>query len=95
MPRPRLTPGTPTVQEQMRATLEASGLPYKRVNVYGRQIVVTAWSRDAAIQWGSLLAKFARVLRVGLESKDYNQENEGSNLCPTTHPVWLTYARVE
>ena len=78
----------------MQATLEGAGLPYKRVHVYGSQIVVTAWSRDAAIRWAGLLSKFATVKRTALESRDYNEKNEGTNLRPTTHVVWLTYARI-
>lgn len=70
------------------------GLAFKRVNAFGSQIHVTCWSRGAA-------EKIARVLRAATfdvysitESVDYNEENRGTCLRPTTHAVWLVGARV-
>ena len=81
-----------TVQAQIRATLLKAGLPYKSLDVYGSQIVVTTWSMDAARQWSSLLATFATVRKTGLQSIDYAKENKGTVLKPTTLNVYRTYA---
>jgi hypothetical protein len=49
------------IHDKMKATLEATGLPYKQVECYGSQIVVTAWCQESANRWASLLARFAKV----------------------------------
>lgn len=80
-------------QDQMRAQLERSGIPYKEIECYGSQIVVTSWSHDAAKRWARLLGRFATV-RGLVHTRDYNEENRGTNLNPTTHEVWRTFACV-
>ena len=82
-----------TAQEQMKAQLAKSGIPHKEIQVFGSQIIVTSWSREAANKWAGLLAKFATVRGV-VESVDYNQANRNTTLRPTTHRVWRTGARV-
>lgn len=85
--------GLATPQAKMKATLEASGLPYKEVECYGSQIVVTCWSRDAADRWALLLARFAKFLGI-TQSVDYAKEDRGTCLLPTTVDVWRAFARV-
>jgi hypothetical protein len=50
-----------TIQEQMKGLLEKTGLPYKAIEVYGSQIVVTTVSLDSANRWVAVLSKFCRV----------------------------------
>jgi hypothetical protein len=78
----------------MKAKLQASGLPYKEVECYGAQIVVTCWSRGAADRWTLLLDRFARVTSV-VQSVDYAKKNRGTCLLPTTVDVWRVFARVD
>lgn len=49
------------IQQQMKATLERAGLPYRDIQCYGSQIVVTSTSEAAARKWALLLGKFAKV----------------------------------
>lgn len=50
-----------TTQQKIKATLEAAGLPFRAVECYGRQIVVTSQSSETANKWAALLGKFAKV----------------------------------
>lgn len=83
-----------SIQQQMKATLESTGLPYKQIECYGSQIVVTANSEDAAIKWGSLLEKFSRVRRTAFESMDEAVTQKGTCLNRTYVKVWRTFATV-
>ena len=83
-----------TPQQHMKATLTQANIPYKAIEVYGSQIVVTTWSYDAAVKWGVLLATFATIRKVALKSIDYAKENKGTCLRPTTLEVYRTYARI-
>jgi len=77
----------------MRAKLERIGLPFKGIECYGSQIVVTCWSRDAADRWASFLARFAKFLGI-TQSVDHAKENRGTCLLPTTVDVWRAFARI-
>ena len=84
-----------TPQQRMKAQLEAVGLPFKTINCYGSQIVVTAWSRDAAVKWHSLLSRLGKV-RGPVESMDrtkdasaYYKANPGLVKANFFHPVWI------
>lgn len=83
------------IQAKIKSTLESTGIPYKRIEVYGRQIVVTSWSRSAAEKWGTLLATFARVRRVALKSTERAKVNKKTNLNPSVVVVWNTYAAID
>lgn len=89
-----------TIQQQMKATLEKTGLPYKRIECYGSQIVVTAWSEEAARKWASLLSRFATVRNV-VHSREktryddhFRKENPGLVKSAFFHDVWLVGAHV-
>lgn len=82
-----------TPQEKMKARLEALGIPYKEIRVYGGQIVVTCVSVNTATKWASLLGNFAKV-RGTVQSIDYTKENKGTCLVPTTTKVWRVFATV-
>ncbi len=90
-----------TTQQKLTAALEKTGLPSKEIKVYGRQIVITAWSLEAANKWASVVAKFATVRRV-LESSEINEADKSTNqagwvpakdggMRPTFHKVWRVY----
>jgi hypothetical protein len=53
-----------TIQQQMKASLETVGLPFKDVQCYGSQIVITCVSRDTANRWVPVLRKFSTVRGV-------------------------------
>jgi len=80
-----------TPQQEIKAVLERAGLPYKTIEVYGSQIVVTCRSLDAADKWKNLLSKFA-TFRGLSHSVDYAKENKGTCLNPTTIEVWRAFA---
>ncbi len=82
-----------TIQQQLRDAMAKSGIAHKEIEVYGSQIVVTAWSRDAAVKWADLIAKFATIRGV-IESMDYNAENRNTVMLPSAHKVWRVFARV-
>lgn len=77
----------------MKAKLEAAGIPYKAIECYGSQIVVTSWCRDSAARWASLLAKFATV-RGTIETLDDAKVNRNTVLLPSKVRVWRTFARI-
>ena len=82
-----------TIQEQMKAKLEATGIPAKEIRCYGSQIMVTAWSYNAAERWAALLAKFSTVKSVKA-SVDYAKENTNTVLRPSTVNVWRVWATI-
>ena len=93
---------TMTIQEQLKAELEKAGLPYKEIQVYGSQIVITSWSRDAAVRWSSLLSRFAKI-RGTVKSVDYTEDTTYQRkLHPGyvvqdsffKHEVWRTFATI-
>lgn len=81
-----------TPQQRMRALLARTGIPYKEIDVYGSQIVITSWSLDAANRWASLIQKFA-TLRGITHSCEKNKTQKGTRLCET-HEVWRTFGVV-
>ena len=89
-----------TPQEQMKTELEKAGLPYKEIQCYGSQIVVTSWSQEAASKWVHLLNRFATV-RGTVRTRDYTKDpsgyykaNPGLVKSVFTHEVWRTFASV-
>lgn len=76
---------------RMKAKLEASGIPYKRIECYGSQIVVTSYSSDSAAKWATLLANFAKV-RGTIETLDDAVRNRNTVLRPSKVRVWRTFA---
>jgi hypothetical protein len=72
---------------------KTAGVPFKEINAYGSQVVVTCRSRDAAAKAASVLQRATfNVLKVA-KAIDYNAVNVNTNLCPTTHEVWRVWAR--
>lgn len=80
-------------QEKIKALLQKSGIPYKEIECYGSQIVVTSWCRDSADKWARLLAKFSTVRGV-VETCDYAKENKGTCLKPTRIKVYRTFSMI-
>jgi len=77
-----------TPQERMKAKLESLGLPYKEIECYGSQVMITALSESAANKWHSILCKFTTSKRP-IRSIDRNKVNENTCLNPSSHEVWL------
>jgi len=77
-----------TKQQEMKSKLEQIGLPYKEVECYGSQIVVTAHSVESANKWAMILSRFAKVRRAALESLEQTVERKYVK-------VWRTYAVIE
>ena len=88
-----MTTAPQTTQQRMADTLRQVGLPYKGINVYGRQIVVTSHCRDTAEKWAGVLAQFAQI-RAVVPAIDYAQDNKKTVMRPSTVRVWRTFARV-
>ncbi len=82
-----------TIQEQMQAKLAVTGIPAKEIKCYGSQIMITAWSRDAAERWVMFLAKFSKVQAVK-ESTDYAKENHNTVLLPSRVSVWRVWSTI-
>lgn len=83
-----------TPQEKMVAKLKSLGVPYREIEAYGSQIVVTCASEDAAIKWAGVLAKFATVRRAAVRSIDYLKVDAHLPNARRTVDVWRTFARV-
>lgn len=83
-----------TPQQRMKATLENLDIPKKQIEVYGSQIVVTSWSRNAAEQWALTLGNIAEVRGI-IHSYDYAKVNKNTCLLPSTVEVWRTFARIK
>lgn len=77
-----------TAQERMKAKLEESGITNRKIEVYGRQIVVTAASRKVADKWVGLLDLFCRKVRGPVRCLDQAKINRGTVLRPTMIRVW-------
>lgn len=84
---------TETPQAKMKARLEEMGIAYKEIEVYGSQIVVTAWSASAAKQWTELLAKFSKV-RGSTRSLDQVKVNTDPRRNRSYVTVYRVFARV-
>lgn len=89
-----------TPQQKMQEALGLCGIPAKEIKCYGSQIVITAWSRDAAEKRASLVARFA-TFRGIVESVEYTRDpshftkaNPGLVKSAFTHPVWRVFGRV-
>jgi len=83
-----------TIQTQMQAMLEKTGIPARRIHCYGSQIMITCIARDTAQKWAGLLNKFASKVRVG-EGMDDTADaekypNERRNHVIKVYRVWAT-----
>lgn len=76
-----------TIQQEIKATLERAGLPFKQIQVYGSQIVVTVVARDSANRWSQLLGKFAKVRGITESLDEKHDATHGT-------PVSQKYTRV-
>ena len=83
-----------TTQQQMKSTLERAGLPYKAIDCYGRQIVVTAWCEESARKWAILLSHFA-TLRGVCKGLDEKAETKGKGIKPAYIQVWRAFAAIK
>ena len=76
----------------MKDALERVGLPFRKVECYGSQIMVTAVARDTAAKWLSILQKICKTHPPRMvESVDYCGEATQANrktLAPKMIQVW-------
>lgn len=79
-------------QEHIHNLFVMADLPFKRLDVYGSQIVVVCWSKDAADKIAYILQKGSFKIRGIIESFDYNQENKKLLANPSTHKVYKVFA---
>lgn len=86
-------PVAPSIQSVMKEKLEKAGLPYKKIEVYGRQIVVTTYGEETARRWFLLLANFAKV-KGPLESLDLAKEQKGTNLNQSYVKVFRVFGTI-
>ena len=82
-----------TIQASMKKTMESAKIPYKEIQVFGSQIIVTVGSIETANKWVSFLSRFATVRKV-VESRDYNQI-PGTHVCNSMHRVWRVGAFID
>lgn len=90
-----------TIQEQLKAQLEKTGIPAKEIRVYGSQIMITAWSEAAAKRWAHVLNGFATTVRPIVRSMDETKDdsrirkaNPGLVKSKFHHDVWRVWATV-
>lgn len=81
------------MQALMKQKLESLNIPAKEIKVFGKSIIVTCFSKDAADKWIMTLNNFARV-RGAVESLDGAIENSGTTLCPSMVKVWRVGAAI-
>lgn len=84
-----------TIQQAMKAKLEGAGLPFKQIQVYGSQIVVTTVAHDSANRWSQFLAKFSKVRGIteSLDEKhDATHGTPPSKKYTRVHRVFATVA---
>lgn len=82
------------LQQQMKAKLEQLGVPFKQVECYGSQIVVTSHCRETADRWAALLSRFSRVKGV-IETYDDAVINRNTVLLPSKVKVFRTFAVIQ
>ena len=82
-----------TIQEKIKQRLEQFGIPHREIKVYGSQITVEIFGREAAEKFASVIANFAKVRGV-IETTVDAKENRGSVMNPTKIRVYRLYARI-
>lgn len=80
-------------QDQLKTKLTSLGLPYKDIEVYGGQVVVTSWSAEAARKWAAILSRFATVRGI-TRSMDECKDNRNTCLRPSKVEVYRTFAKL-
>lgn len=80
-----------TIQTEIAAKLASLGIAHKEIKVYGSQIVVTCWGREAADRFAAVIANFAKVRGV-LKALDQNEASKGRK--PEWHEVHRVFAAI-
>jgi hypothetical protein len=78
----------------LRPLLEKLNIPYKRLGLYGSQIVVTTVSESAARRWALALGEFSTVSTVLCTMEDVKVSTKGSFLVPQSTRIWRVYATI-
>lgn len=82
-----------SIQEQIKQRLEQFGIPHREIKVYGSQITVETYGREAADRFALVIANFAKVRGV-IETTVDAKENQGSVMNPTKIRIYRLYARI-
>jgi len=53
-----------SLQAQIKDKLSGLGIAHKEIQVYGSQIVVTCWGREAADKFAGVISSFAKIRAV-------------------------------
>lgn len=84
-----------TKQEKMKALLIKTGIPYKKIEVYGMQIMVTSHCQNTANRWHMLLKRIKlKKVRVPVESFQVLKSEEKYANSRKHTKVWLTGATI-
>ena len=76
-----------TPQTKMAQALKECGLPAKRIEVYGSQVMITAYSEAAARKWFRLLGQFTVSVKQPRRYAEYKQAKLSD--VATYDNVWL------
>lgn len=82
-----------TTQEKLSDTLYKTGIPAKEIKCYGSQIMITAWSLDAANKWVGVLQAIGKV-RKPVKSTEQSKVNLDSRRSASYHEVWLVWGTI-
>lgn len=88
-------PDEPTVQQRIKSVLERSGLPYRKIDVYGSQIVVTTTCEASAKKWGSLIRKFAKLRGIVKSVDDVPTSKRRFKVLHPVITVWRTFGVIQ
>lgn len=84
-----------SIADELRAKLEQTGLAYREIQCYGRQIVVTTKGEATAREWASLLSKFSTVRGIVPSMDRHKSPTKGTNLNPQMVKVWRVFAAIQ
>jgi hypothetical protein len=78
---------------EMKQKMESLGIPYKNIDVYGGQIIVTVKSRSACTQWNSVIRKIATVRKIVYVNEANKHIDEG-RMYPRVTKVYKIFAQI-
>lgn len=78
----------------LRTKLEQVGLPYRSIQCYGSQIVITSKGENTVRKWASLLAKFSTVRGLVQSYDEHSNPTTGTCLKPQRVKVWRVFATI-
>ena len=82
-----------TLEQKIKQRLEQFKIPHREIKVYGSQITVETYGREAAEKFASVITNFAKI-RGLIETTVDAKENQGSVMNPTKIRIYRLYARI-